>query len=363
MKDERRQDKRQGAKRLSERLNNKNKRIKSEDDVGDAENATSDFAGDLSTSDFNASHRSVLLAETIDFLAPQRFEESSLFVDATLGLGGHSEALLEANRNLNIIGFDRDPQAIRFAQARLARFAYRTRFVHATHEEIKSKLEELGIKRVSGVLADLGVSSMQMDAAERGFSFRFDAPLDMRMNPDGDEATAAQLLAQLPEQEIARIIFEYGEEPASRRIARRIVKRRETGEPVETTFELAELVARTIGFRRAKGRSKSRKKPEIHPATRTFQALRIAVNRELIGLERFIEDAIALLQPAGRLVCISFHSLEDRIVKRTFKRLSGVCECDVRLPICQCGASKQIEILTRRPVEPSVAETQDSTLR
>jgi 16S rRNA (cytosine1402-N4)-methyltransferase len=212
-------------------------------------------------------------------------------------------------------------------------------------------LDEAGEKDVSGVLADLGVSSLQFDTPERGFSFRHDAPLDMRMDASGDEETAAELLERLPEEEIARVIYEYGEERKSRRIARWIVERRERGEPIRTTGELAALVARAVGYKRG---------DRVHPATRTFQALRIAVNGELEGLDEFVETAVDLLQTRGRLAVISFHSLEDRVVKRALRRLSGQCECGRRIPICACGARRAVEILTRRPVVPSEPELEEN---
>ena len=283
-------------------------------------------------------HRPVLLFETVGLLRPER---GGLFVDATLGLGGHSEAVLEASADARVLGIDRDREALRLAAERLARFGPRFRAVHANFREIGRVMSEAGEGGAAGILADLGVSSLQFDTPERGFSFRHDAPLDMRMDAGGDEETAAELLEHLPEEEIARIIYEYGEERRSRRIARWIVERRERGEPLKTTGELADLVARAVGHKRG---------DRIHPATRTFQALRIAVNRELEGLDEFIETAVALLEPQGRLAVISFHSLEDRVVKRTFRRLAGQCECDPRSPVCNCGARREVEILTRRPV-------------
>lgn len=301
----------------------------------------------------DASHRPVLLTESVGYLAPER---GGLLVDATLGLGGHSEALLKASPLVRVLGIDRDREALRLATTRLAGFNERFRAVHANFNEIARVLEEAGEAEpngVSGVLADLGVSSLQFDSAERGFSFRLDAPLDMRMNAGSEEETAAELLARLPEEEIARIIFEYGEERRSRRIARWIVERREEGRGIETTAELAALVARAVGYRK-------RTADRIHPATRTFQALRIAVNHELEGLEAFLEASVDLLQPSGRLVVISFHSLEDRIVKRTLRRLAGQCECDPRLPVCACGARRAVEILTRRPVTPTEAEMDEN---
>jgi 16S rRNA (cytosine1402-N4)-methyltransferase len=272
-------------------------------------------------------------------------------VDATLGLGGHSEAILESSDEVRVLGIDRDREALRLAEERLERFGSRFLAVHANFRDIARVSSEVGEHEVSGVVADLGVSSLQFDTPARGFSFRHDAPLDMRMDAAGDEETAAELLERLDEEEIARILYEYGEERKSRRIARWIVERRERGEPLKTTGELAELVARAVGYKRG---------DRIHPATRTFQALRIAVNNELEGLGDFIETAVDLLQPQGRLAVISFHSLEDRVVKRTLRRLSGRCECDPRSPVCTCGARRTVEILTRRPVTPSEQEVEEN---
>ena len=295
-----------------------------------------------------APHRPVLLRETIDLLEAAR---GGLFVDGTLGMGGHSEAILEASAQARVIGIDRDREALEFARKRLAAYGARFRGVQANFRDIARILEEANETDVRGVLVDLGVSSLQFDAGERGFSFRHEARLDMRMDASGDDETAAALLARLPEEEIARIIFEYGEERRSRRIARWIVDRRERGEPIETTKELADLVARAVGHRRA---------DKVHPATRTFQALRIAVNRELEGLGEFVEEAVDLLQPNGRFAAISFHSLEDRIMKQTLRRLSGHCECDPRAPVCSCGARRAIEILTRRPLVPGEEEVSEN---
>ncbi len=295
-----------------------------------------------------APHRPVLLFEAVELLAPER---GGLFVDATLGLGGHSEAILEASPDTRVLGIDRDREAIRLASERLARFGTRFRAVHSNFREISRILDEAGEKEASGILADLGVSSLQFDTPERGFSFRHDAPLDMRMDATGDEETAAELLERLPEEEIARVIYEYGEERKSRRIARWIVERRERGEPLKTTGELAALVARAVGYKRG---------DRVHPATRTFQALRIAVNGELEGLDEFVETAVDLLQARGRLAVISFHSLEDRVVKRALRRLSGHCECGRRLPVCACGARHAVEVLTRRPVVASEPELEEN---
>ena len=293
-------------------------------------------------------HSSVLLNESLEVLKPQK---GDLIVDATLGMGGHSDAILKINESVKVIGIDQDKNALRLADKRLEKFGDRFSSMHANFSEIKSVLAELKIEKVDGVLADLGVSSLQFDDAQRGFSFRFDAPLDMRMNPDSETETAAELLKNLSEEEIANVIYQYGEERFSRRIARRIVERRKSGEPIETTSELANLVAKAIG----RG-----KKDKIHPATKTFQALRIAVNRELEILEDFIKDAIDILKPEGRLAIITFHSLEDRIVKQTFQKLAGKCFCPPRLPQCVCGAEKKIEILTKKPIVPEELETENN---
>ncbi len=215
-----------------------------------------------------APHRPVLLDESLKFLVPER---GGFFVDCTVGLGGHSEAILNASDKTRVLGIDRDPAALEYTRQRLASFGDRFKAVHANFNEVALLLSEAGESGPAGILADLGVSSLQFDSAERGFSFRFDAPLDMRMNPTTGE-TAADLLATLPEVELARIIFEFGEERHSRRIARRIVEQREQGQPITTTKELADLVLRAIGGGKWK---------QIHPATRTFQALRVAVNKEL----------------------------------------------------------------------------------
>ncbi|MET0623176.1 MAG: 16S rRNA (cytosine(1402)-N(4))-methyltransferase RsmH [Pyrinomonadaceae bacterium] len=293
-----------------------------------------------------APHRPVLLFEAVGLLAPER---GGLFVDATLGLGGHSEAILEASPDTRVVGIDLDREAIRLASERLARFGTRFRAAYANFREISRILDEAGESEPNGIMADLGVSSLQFDSAERGFSFRHDAPLDMRMDASGEGETAAEMLERLPEEEIARVIYEYGEERKSRRIARWIVERRERGEPLKTTGELAALVARAVGYKRG---------DRIHPATRTFQALRIAVNGELEGLDGFVETAVDLLKTGGRLAVISFHSLEDRVIKRALRRLAGQCECERRIPVCVCGARKVVEVLTRRPVVPNEQEVE-----
>jgi len=290
-------------------------------------------------------HQSVLLDESVRLLQPQAGE---IFVDATLGLGGHAEAILKSAENVTVIGIDRDAQAIGYAEERLAKYGARVQIFHRNFAEIKEVLAEAKVEKANGILADLGVSSLQFDSAERGFSFRFDAPLDMRMNAESETETAAELLENLSEEEIADLIYKYGEERLSRRIARRIVWKRKIGEPIKTTKELADTVEKAIG----RG-----PKDKIHPATRTFQALRIAVNGELEILEDFISDSTDILKTGGRLAVITFHSLEDRIVKHAFQKLAGKCFCPPRIPVCVCGAEKKVEILTRKPVVPNEMET------
>jgi len=293
-------------------------------------------------------HQPVLLVETLQLLKPQADE---FFVDATLGLGGHTEAILAKSEETQVIGIDQDLEAIGLAKERLNSFGERFKVFHSNFSDIKQVLAEAKIDKVDGVLADLGVSSLQFDSRTRGFSFRFDAPLDMRMNQESNLETAADLLETLSEFEIAKIIYEYGEERLSRRIARRIVEKRDSGEPIKTTKQLVETIEKAVG----RG-----KKDKIHPATRTFQALRIAVNGELEILERFVRDSVEILKKDGRLAVITFHSLEDRIVKQTMQKLSGKCFCPPKFPQCVCGAKKEVEILTRKPVVPSELETEEN---
>jgi 16S rRNA (cytosine1402-N4)-methyltransferase len=262
------------------------------------------------------------------------------FVDCTLGMGGHSEAILSANDSTQVLGIDQDEEALELAHARLRRFGDRVRFVRANFSEIRDFVPEA----VDGVLADLGVSSLQLDSETRGFSFRYEAPLDMRMDATSDGETVGDLLARVDEKELADIIYQYGEERHSRRIAKRIIERRKAGESIRTTTELAEIVKRSVPFN---------PKDKIHPATRTFQALRIAVNGELEILEKFIADAVDILKTEGVLAIITFHSLEDRIVKHAFRRLAGKCVCPPRQPQCTCGAVKKVEVLTKRPILPT----------
>ena len=272
-------------------------------------------------------HEPVLTAEALTFLAPER---GGLFVDCTVGLGGHTRALLEAGAT-RVIGLDRDRDALEVAAADLAAFGDRAELVHADYRSLAEVLAARGIEAIDGALADLGVSSLQIDAEGRGFSFRRDEPLDMRMDRTAG-ATAAEVVNATPEGELADIIFRFGEERHSRRIARAIVEARRRG-PIATTGQLAATVRRAVpthGWQR------------IDPATRTFQALRIWVNRELEGLEEFLRDVVTRLRGGGRVVVISFHSLEDRIVKHTFRALER--------------AEAIVKVLTKRPVVPGEAE-------
>lgn len=264
-------------------------------------------------------HVPVLTAEVLQYLQPQR---GGLFVDCTVGLGGHSRALLEAGAS-RIIGFDRDADALAIARETLAPWGDRVELVHADYRSVDHELDSRGVQQIDGALADLGVSSMQLDREGRGFSFQRDEPLDMRMDrSQGD--TAADFIASAPEQDLANVIYEFGEERFSRRIARAIVTAREAG-PIDTTGRLAAIVRRAVP---------SRGYQRIDPATRTFQALRIRVNRELDELDRFMGAVVHRLRAGARFVVISFHSLEDRIAKHTFRALA---------------AEHLVEILTKKP--------------
>jgi 16S rRNA (cytosine1402-N4)-methyltransferase len=288
-------------------------------------------------------HEPVLFNEIIEYLRPA--VDDGVLVDATVGLGGHAEGLLERYPHCRLIAIDRDPRALERSRERLARFEERVTFTQGRHEQLIEILRQSGATAISGLLADLGVSSMQLDDASRGFSFRFEGPLDMRMGPDS--RSAADLVNTLDVEELARIIREYGEEPSAWKIANAIVTAR-TEAPIETTTRLAQVI-----------RSVKKSRPhDIDPSTLTFQALRIAANDELIGLDRFVDDAASVLAPGARLAIISFHSLEDRIVKRAMRRLEGECTCPPALPVCGCGAKEVVYLLTGRPVTASEEEIQ-----
>ncbi len=272
-------------------------------------------------------HRPVMVVEALRFLAPER---GGFFVDCTVGLGGHARALLDAGAT-RVLGFDRDRDALTEARTTLAGYEDRIELIHADYRELETELDARGRQTVDGVLADLGVSSLQLDSTTRGFSFRHDAPIDMRMDTSRGP-TAADLLRDVDEATLANLIFELGEERYSRRIARAIVRAREDA-PIATTGRLADIVRRAMprrGYHR------------IDPATRTFQGLRIWVNHELEGLDDFVRVAARHLRPGARLVVITFHSLEDRIVKHTLRELDR-----------ERGL---LEVLTKKPVEAAEAE-------
>lgn len=283
-------------------------------------------------------HAPVLLQEAVAALAVRA---GGTYIDATVGLGGHAEAILESARpDGRLLGIDRDPEAIEVASERLGRFGDRATLVQGNHDDVAAIGREHGFDAVDGVLFDLGVSSMQLDAPGRGFSFQRDEPLDMRMGPDASK-TAADLVNACDEQELADMIWRYGEERRSRAIARAIVANR----PIRTTGELVNAIEQAVG----RGRER-----QINPATLTFQALRIAVNGELRSLEDALDGARGLLAGVGsRLVVISFHSLEDRIVKRYMIKESSACVCPPRTPVCICGATPRLRVVSKRPIQAS----------
>lgn len=297
-------------------------------------------------------HLSVMLPEVIEMLAPER---GKIFIDATAGLGGHLlEIAKRVDKDAFVIGIDQDAAALARCRQRLLDAGLdfknpRIELVQGNFADIQSICTSLGIDSVDGgILADIGVSSMQLDDASRGFSFLNDGPLDMRMD-QRQSTTAADLLNTLPEKEIADILYRYGEERLSRVIAKKIVAAR----PLQNTQELTSLVSGVIGriqgFKRGADKS--------HPATRTFQALRIAVNDELRVLENFLTSSIRILAAGGRLVVISFHSLEDRMVKQIFKSFESSCVCPPKHPICNCSKQQELKILTRKPLQPGEKET------
>lgn len=282
-----------------------------------------------------ALHVPVMLETVLQMLAPRT---GGVFLDATIGLGGHAEAIL-ACPGTRVIGLDVDPAALERARARLAPFGSRAVIVESPYGRLAEVLAGLGIESLAGALFDLGVSSLQLDSPERGFSFRHDAPLDMRFAPTGP--TAAQWLAEVPEEELVRVLRELGEEPRARRVARALARARDL-EPLLTTGQVRRIVAGALGHPHGR----------IDPATRTFQAIRMAVNRELECLPAALETAARRLAPAGRLVVIAFHSLEDRIAKRTLRRLAGRCVCPPGTVACSCGPEALVELVTRRPLQP-----------
>jgi 16S rRNA (cytosine1402-N4)-methyltransferase len=286
-------------------------------------------------------HQPVLYHEIIHALCPK---SPGRFVDATLGAGGHAFGILEKSSPSGmLLGLDVDPKALQIASTRLSLFGDRIVLIIGSYTTLKEQLSSLGWERVQGIVIDLGVSSMQIDTPGRGFSFQTEGTLDMRFDPCG-ETTAGDLVNQLPEEELAKILWEYGEERYARRIAHAILEAR----PLNTTLELAGVVQMIYPH----------SKSTIHPATRTFQALRIAVNDELGALSTFLPLAIQSLEPQGRLAVIAFHSLEDRIVKQYFDRESKDCICPPKQPVCTCGHKASIIKINRRPITPASDEIQ-----
>ena len=283
-----------------------------------------------------AAHVAVLVGEVVEWLRPR---PGACLVDATVGLGGHAAALLAAAPGARLLGLDRDRAALARAAERLP--GERVVLRQARFSELAAVLAEFGWDGADAVLLDLGVSSLQLDDPARGFSFRVDAPLDMRMDA-GSDPSAAEIVNQWPERELARILAAFGEEPRARALARAIARAR----PLRTTGELARVIGGVLG----------RGRPGLHPATRSFQAIRMAVNDELGELERFLADGYRVLRPRGRLAVLAYHSLEDRRVKDAFRRWAADCLCPPLIPRCLCGWSAKVRLLTRRPLRPSARE-------
>ena len=287
-----------------------------------------------------AAHQPVLYHEIIEALQPKN---KGYYVDCTLGAGGHALGILNTCApEGKLLGLDVDPQALALARETLAPHEQRSLLLQRSYIKLNETLQEIQWPLVNGIVLDLGASSMQFDTPERGFSFREDAPLDMRFSPTTTES-AADIINTYSEAELAEIIFRYGEERASRRIAKAIIRDR----PIRTTFELASLISTVI----------PRKGKRVHPATRTFQALRIAVNNEMGAIESVLPQALNALTTGGRLAIISFHSLEDRLVKRYFRHQSKDCICPPRQPICTCDHKASLIEITRKPICPSDEES------
>ena len=295
-------------------------------------------------SEIQFSHRSVLLEECMEGL---NIRPDGIYVDGTAGGAGHSSVIASnLSEQGRLIALDQDETAVRVASERLSVFGERARVVHSNFCELESVCRSLGIDHIDGLLLDLGVSSYQLDTAERGFSYQADAPLDMRMDVTRP-LTAKQIVNEYSEEELRRILFEYGEERFSSRIASNIVRAREIA-TIETTGELVEIIKRSIPAHAKEGGH--------HPAKRSFQALRIEVNAELDVIAPAIKSAVRLLNSGGRIAIITFHSLEDRIVKQTFASLTGGCTCPKSFPVCVCGNRPQIKVITKKPILPSEGE-------
>ena len=287
-----------------------------------------------------------MLEEVMHWIAPK---PGGVYMDATLGLGGHSAKLMElTGGQARLLGLDRDEQALAKAGERLARYGDNVQLAHTSFQHFPRVVREAGLDLFDGVIADLGVSSLQLDSPDRGFSFIHDGPLDMRMDPGSGGEPAAGIVNNASYEHLRQLLWDYGEEPMAGRIARAIIKARETAR-IESTLELARIVAAAYP---AKRRALSRN----HPATKTFQALRLEVNQELREIEFFLERIVDYLRPGARIAIISFHSLEDRIVKRTFRKESTGCLCPREYPLCQCGHEKKLRLPFRKPLIPGEEE-------
>ena len=294
-------------------------------------------------------HYSVLLEETVDGL---NIKPDGIYVDGTLGGGGHAyEVCKQLSSKGRFIGIDQDEAAIEAAGARLRDFGERVTIVRSNYCDMKSQLQKLGIDKVDGIVLDLGVSSYQLDTAERGFSYRVDAPLDMRMDRR-QTMTAKDIVNDYSEMDLFRIIRDYGEDKFAKNIAKHIVMEREKG-PIETTGQLIEIIKRAIPMKFQKTAG--------HPAKRTFQAIRIELNRELEVLRDNLDDMIDLLNEDGRICIITFHSLEDRIVKSAFKKNEDPCVCPSHFPVCVCGNVSKGKVITRKPILPSEEELEENS--
>lgn len=294
-------------------------------------------------------HTSVLLNETVDGL---KVKPDGIYVDATLGGGGHAcEVCSRLNEQGRFIGIDQDAAAIEAAGVRLNGFGEKVTIIRSNYCEMKSKLHQIGIDRVDGIVLDLGVSSYQLDTAERGFSYRSDAPLDMRMD-QRQKMTARDIVNDYSEMDLFRVIRDYGEDKFAKNIAKHIVIERGKG-TIETTGQLAEIISHAIPMKV--------QKTSGHPAKRTFQAIRIELNHELDVLRGSLDDMIELLNPGGRLCIITFHSLEDRIVKSSFRKNENPCTCPSHFPVCICGKVSQGKVITRKPILPSKEEQEENS--
>jgi len=292
-------------------------------------------------------HVSVLLRESVDGL---NIRSDGIYVDGTMGGGGHSGEILKRLTSGKLIGFDRDETAINVCRERLSAYSDKVEFVNRNFFEIKDVLSELGIEKINGAILDLGVSSHQLDTAQRGFSYQHDAPLDMRMNVR-DTLTAKDVVNTYSEEKIADIIFRYGEDRWAKRIAEFIVAEREKCE-IKTTGQLVEIIKKAV--------PKGARQDGPHPAKRTFQAIRIEVNGELAGLKKAIRDFIDVLSPGGRLSVITFHSLEDRIVKTVYQEAAKGCTCPPELPVCICGKKPLGKVITKKAISASDEELEEN---